>query len=185
MNFNFINDFIALIMRGGAAITIAIGITAAVVAIVSVLVELRNDRRARDNFTIEARRLTEVNVDIDHAVEVTPVQKIPSTKDGTDETAFAVLKLPMKNIGDGPVDIIGMLVSGRMLSSANKLGIGTRSRDVEWSDYSPFSWNEPQVRQVFSGISTTKHLVTQATTYVRLSAKETLGMRRLDAINNV
>ena len=47
-----------------------------------------------------------------------------------------VLRMPLKNIGDGPIDILGMLASARTLTYEQwENGIGARSRDVEWSDY--------------------------------------------------
>ncbi len=182
-----------------AIISIATAVIIAAATVAGVYLTSRGERRARDNIGIEQRRLTEVNIRVGDNVKLTATQKIPlsplpsrskegeaaTEESGTRETAFMVLRLPLMNIGDGPVDILGMLVSARVLSAAHKPGIGTRSRDVEWKDYQALYWSDTEPGQVFSGISTTKHLVTGAQHFIRLAAKESTTMRRIDAVNNV
>jgi hypothetical protein len=145
--------------------------------------EERQERRAGDIYAIEERRLTEVNLVVKNAIQLTS----PSAQ-AAQETPFVIFRVPVENIGDGPVDILASLVSSRVLSSKFKQGIGLRSRDVEWSDYEAFFWDHPdssQERALFAGISTTKNMVGSADHLIRLAAKEQATLRRIDAVNSV
>lgn len=179
-------DFLLSVVQHNSGLTALLSlILAALIAIIGFLFEWRRERRARDTFSIERRRLTEVNIKIGHRVRVVPVHDAATSTDGARESAFTLLRLPMRNIGDGPVDVLAMLAAGRVLSAVYKKGIGTRSRDVEWDDYQPFYWNDARAGQVYSGISTTKHMVARADAYTRLAAQESALMRRVDAVNSV
>jgi hypothetical protein len=107
---------------------------------VALFLDYRKERRARDNFGIERRRLSEVNLKVKHNVRLVRVRQKKQSA-ATEQTeqkqgVFMVLRIPLKNIGDGPIDIIGMLASARLLSFVEwEKGIGARSRDVEWNDY--------------------------------------------------
>jgi hypothetical protein len=163
--------------------------------------DYRSDRRARreeqrkqDNLGLERRRLTEVNIKLQHELRVTSPREVEdSTVDITrgdaasykGENPFAVFHLPLHNIGDGPVDILGMLVSGRVLSTIAAPTVGRRSRDVQWNDYQQSYWDDEQCDGLFCGISTTKHLVSSRDYFVRLAANEEIALRRIDAVNNV
>src|SRR5690348_3265560 len=64
-------------------------------------VEIRRNRRERENLTIERRRLSEVNIGMTPDLQVTPESN----------RAFVILRLALSNLGDGPVDLLGVLVS--------------------------------------------------------------------------
>jgi hypothetical protein len=198
----------------GANTTPVIVVTAAGLglAIVTLILDYRNERRASDSFGIERRRLSEVNLRIKHNVQLMRVRptdrsQIALTLAAAGDTAatepggaaadaaavstepdaaFMVLRMPMKNIGDGPIDILGMLASAKQMTFSEwERGIGARSRDVEWSDYRASFWNDEDLDgSLFAGISTTKSLVNTADNFNRLSAKESGAMRRLDAIHD-
>ncbi len=188
----------SLIQNNG---TLTILSAVAVIALggLALFLDYRNDRRARDNFSIERRRLTEVNLKIDHELDLLRIKSPPnlSTSEqipameaadstASKEGAYMVVRLPIQNIGDGPVDILGMLASARQLSyDSFERGIGTRSRDVEWGDYQPFYWNDDATNKVFSGISTTKHLINTADNFTRFASRESGTMRRIDAVNDL
>jgi hypothetical protein len=145
--------------------------------------EETQERRAGDIYAIEERRLTEVNLVVKNDIQLTS----PSAE-AEHETPFVIFRLPVENIGDGPVDILASLVSSRILSSKFKQGIGLRSRDVEWSDYEAFFWDHPdnqQERALFAGISTTKNMVGSADHLIRLAAKEQATLRRIDGVNSI
>ena len=159
---------------------------ASLAAVLLVLVELRRlsrersqEEREQGNLGVERRRLTEVNIRVDHNVKLT--EQHPGT---TGDYPFLVFFLPLENKGDGPVDIWGSLVSSRVLDSAHKPGIGLRSRDVEWSDYQTFVWNASTAHDMFAGTSTTKNMIATADHFVRLSSKEKGTLRRIDGVNN-
>ena len=163
-----------------------ITIVASLVTILIVFIEYRrfnNERnqeeREKGNLGVERRRLTEVNIKVKNKLNVTNLQKTT-----IDEYPFTVFYLQLKNEGDGPVDIWASLVSSRVLSSTQKPGIGKRSRDVEWSDYKKFFWNESTTQDIFAGTSTTKNMVADIGHFVRLSSNEESTLRRIDGINN-
>jgi hypothetical protein len=90
---------------------------------VALFLDYRNERRARDNFGIERRRLSEVNLRVKHNVRLVRVRQKKQSA-ATEQTeqkqgAFMVLRMPLKNIGDGPIDIIGMLASARAAGTWN------------------------------------------------------------------
>ena len=81
------------------------------------------------------------------------------------------LRLPIQNIGDGPIDILAVLIAGRLLSAEHKPGLATQSRDVEWGDFQPLFWNSPQDDEIFLGLSTTKNAISTPKDFMRLSAR--------------
>ena len=103
------------------------------------ILDYRNDRLANVTFGIERRRLSEVNLKVKHNVRLIRVRektqkRAPASQQ--EQGAFTVLRMPLKNIGDSPIDILGMLASVRTLTYQQwENGIGARSRAVEWSDY--------------------------------------------------
>jgi len=166
--------------QGGVAFAATIAAAGVIFAGASLFFEWLAERRARSTFSIERRRLSEVNVKLDYSLHFTSVDHTASG----DKKAFMILHLPLKNIGDGPVDLLGMLISSRLLSQRGKAGVGFRSRDVEWDDYERLYWNARNSNAPFAGISTTKHVVSAAEDYIRLSAKEEGTLRRIDAVSN-
>jgi hypothetical protein len=182
-------DFISNVLSTISANTLftVISIAAVIFAALALFLDYRNDRRARDTFSIERRRLTEVNVKIDHKVRLTSALPAKLSANAGPPGAFLIFRLPMENIGDGPVDILGMLASSRLLTYDEWLrGIGARSRDVEWGDYHCSYWNEENISEkIFAGTSTTKHLINTANNFTRLAARELGAMRRIDAVYNV
>jgi hypothetical protein len=95
-----------------------------------------------------------------------------------------VLRLPLVNLGDGPVDILGTLVSARALTSPEQI-ISTRSRDVGWADYQAYPWNYRQPGEPFCGISTTRYLTVSGDQFSRLAVKEDIELLRIEAVKNV
>lgn len=176
-----LGNLLSLVQNNGA-LTIAIASLIVLGALVEFRRQERAERRARDNFSIERRRLTEVNVRVDYDLEISPLQ--PSSPP-VDKAAFMSLRLPIENIGDGPIDLLAVLVAGRVLSAEYKPGLGTRSRDVEWRDFQPLYWNDPQDDQLFTGLSTTKNAITTPRDFMRLASRERGVLRRIDAVNNV
>ncbi len=169
-------------LPSGNIIGIFILILSVIGGVVYFFIDWRAERRARDTFGIERRRLTEVNLKVDYDLHFSPVQHGLLS---TSRSVFLSLRLPIQNIGDGPVDILAMLVTGRILSAEEKPGIGARSRDVEWSDFQTLYWNSPRSDTLFVGISTTKNTIAKADDFNRLAAKENGVLRRLDAVENI
>src|SRR5215831_797015 len=89
--------------------------------------------------------------------------------DSSNVSPIASFDLQLSNIGDGPIDILCALMSGRMLDSAKKPGIGTRARNVEWADHRSFYWNVSDVNLFFTDTSTTKSMISSADQYLRLA----------------
>jgi hypothetical protein len=178
------------ILSANSTLVFILTVLGAALASATVILDYRNERRARDNFGVERRRLSEVNLKVEHNVRlVLARQKRPVSASGQQQGeqkqgAFMVLRMPLENIGDGPIDILGMLASARQLTYTEwENGIGARSRDVEWNDYHASYWNREDLsHSVFAGISTTKSLVNAADNFTRLAAKEYGAMRRLDAV---
>jgi hypothetical protein len=175
-------DFFSSFIPNWSIIGIFILIIGTFATGVAIWLDWHSERRASDTFGIERRRLAEVNMKVDYNAQITPLQPSPVAGE---QAAFMILRLPVENIGDGPVDILAVLITGRLLSAQFKPGLGTRSRDVEWGDFQPLYWNDPDVSQIFLGISTTKDAISAANDYVRLAAKESGVLRRIDAVNNV
>ncbi len=171
-------DAITNLSPNGGLITTA----AIVIGVVTYFtIDWRSERRARDTFGIERRRLTEVNLKVDYDLALT----VPQPGGTSGETAYLSLRLPIQNIGDGPVDLLAVLTSGRLLSPTYRPGVGSRSRDVEWSDFQPFYWNDERANDVFVGISTTKNTISRAEDFTRLAARESGTLRRIDAVNDM
>jgi hypothetical protein len=153
-----LSNLVSLI-QNNTTITVVVVTIVLLAAFVQYRWQERNERRARDNFSIERRRLTEVNVKVDYDLELSSLQ--PSSEPDK-KTAFMSLRLPIQNIGDGPIDILAVLIAGRLLSAEYKAGIAKRSRDVEWSDFQPLYWNSPDDDAIFLGLSTTKNAISRA-----------------------
>lgn len=96
------------------------------------------DARAQYFLAVEGRRLDKANIVVNSSLKlITPPasgQIAPSSQADAAQP-FLVFRLPLRNEGDGPVDILASLVSARVLSNTHKPGIGLRRRDVEWDDY--------------------------------------------------
>src|SRR5262249_47464442 len=150
------------------------------------VIEVIRIRRERENLTIERRRLAEVNLGMEPEF----------TTEAEGHTAYVSLRLPFQNKGDGPVDLLGVLVSARALTP---LGAGTNSRDVGWEDYRQLPWNHPAHRgtaltaedaaaagpdSLFRGFSTTRLLTISPDQYPRLAVNENLELLRMEAIMN-
>jgi hypothetical protein len=143
-------------------------------------VEIRRNRRERENLTIERRRLSEVNIGMTPDLQVTPESN----------RAFVILRLALSNLGDGPVDLLGVLVSAKVLTSP---GAGTGSRDVGWADYGQLAWNYPlydadaqlaPAGSLMRGVSTSRLLTVSADQYPRLAVKENLDLLRTEVVIN-
>ncbi len=175
------------VLGANSTLVLIISFFGVIIAGITIALDFRNERRARDSFSIERRRLSEVNLKITHKVRLTPVSQREASQDEQGQGAFMILQMPMENIGDGPIDILGMLGSAKQLTYDEwSKGIGARSRDVEWTDYHASYWNDEDLNgKVFAGISTTKSLINSADNFTRLAAKESGSMRRLDAVHDM
>jgi hypothetical protein len=140
------------------------------------LTKIERDRSQREseNLSTERRRLAEVNIGMQQELEVTQDR----------DRGYIVLRLPLVNLGDGPVDILGTLVSARALTSPEQI-ISTRSRDVGWADYQAYPWNYPEAGEPFCGISTTRYLTVSADQFPRLAVKEDIELLRIEAVKNI
>src|SRR5690348_3000024 len=98
---------LASLIQNNTTVTVVVVTIILLGAFVQYRWQERNERRARDNFSIERRRLTEVNVKVDYDLEISSLQ--PSSEPGK-KTAFMSLRLPIQNIGDGPIDILAVLI---------------------------------------------------------------------------
>ncbi len=175
-------NIVSNLLPTGNVVGIFILILSVIGGVVYFFIDWRAERRARDTFGIERRRLTEVNLKVDYDLQFSPVQHGLLSNS---QSVFLSMRLPIQNIGDGPVDILAMLVTGRLLSAEEKPGIGARSRDVEWNDFQTLYWNSPRLDTLFVGISTTKNTIAKADDFNRLAAKENGVLRRLDAVENI
>jgi hypothetical protein len=117
------------------------------------------ERRNDQIFAMQRIRLTETNLATKDRIRVI---------DSGSVSPIASFDLQLSNIGDGPIDILCALMSGRMLDSTKKPGIATRARNVEWADHRSFYWNDRDANGLFSGISTTKSMISSADQYLRL-----------------
>jgi hypothetical protein len=180
--FQLLSKAIQSITQNGLVLSIISIVSAIIIAGIAIYLDWRNEQRSRDTFTIERRRITEVNLKVNYQLQIAPSQQTT-----LGDHAFMVLRLLLENSGDGPVDILGMLASARFLSGDYKQGTGNRGRDVEWGDYEPFYWDQQNLGEstLICGISTTKHIVSSGDDYIRLAAKETASLRRIDAVNNI
>lgn len=175
------------VLSANSTLVLIVTVLGVAVGGVALFLDYRNDRRANDTFGIERRRLSEVNLKVKHNVRLIRVREKRQKQEPAgqqEQGAFMVLRMPLKSIGDGPIDILGMLASARTLTYEQwENGIGARSRDVEWSDYHTSYWNRKDIsHNVFAGLSTTKSLVNATDNFTRLAAKEYGAMRRLDAV---
>lgn len=175
------------VLSANSTLVLIVTVLGVAVGGVALFLDYRNDRRANDTFGIERRRLSEVNLKVKHNVRLIRVREKTQKQEPAsqrEQGAYMVLRMPLKNIGDGPIDILGMLASARTLTYEQwENGIGARSRDVEWSDYHTSYWNRKDIsHNVFAGLSTTKSLVNATDNFTRLAAKEYGAMRRLDAV---
>jgi hypothetical protein len=171
---------LSIFEQGGGLFAAIVAGTSIALAAVSLFFEWLGERRARATFSIERRRLSEVNIRLEYSLHLTPV-----TRDAAGVAkSHMILHLPLRNIGDGPVDILALLISSRLLSARGKAGVGSRSRDVAWDDYERLYWSDHSEGVPFAGISTTKHVVSSPDDYIRLSAKEEGVLRRIDAVSD-
>lgn len=131
------------------------------------------DRRNGQIFAMQRIRLTETNLRTKDRMRVI---------DAKSATPIVSYDLQLANIGDGPIDILCALMSARMLDSDKHPGIGTRARNVEWTDHRSFYWNDRDASGIFSGISTTKSMIAAADQYLRLAPGGRGILRRKDAI---
>jgi hypothetical protein len=95
---------------------------------------------------------------------------------------MASFNLTLANIGDGPIDILCALICGRMLDLRFRPGIGTHGRNVEWDDHRPYYWNDRGSTGVFTGLSTTKSMISAPDQYLRLAPGAKGVLRRKDAV---
>lgn len=178
-------DFLTFLSQYGPTILVVVGVLYLLIDLERNRRERREDRRkqekseqSKENLATERRRLAEVNIRVDHKLVLT----LPSDE-ASKEKPFTIFSMPLKNIGDGPVDILASLTASRIMSSKYKVGMGLRNRDVEWEDHEPHFWNGDPAG-LFTGTSTTRTMVSSGDEFLRLAAKEYGTLRRIDAVNN-
>jgi hypothetical protein len=152
----------------------------------------REDRRQQFQADVERRRLSERNLDVQASADLfhRHVGSPDGKHIGEPVNPFVVAQLELKNIGDGPIDLLACMVAGRELTD-DKFPLATQARDVAWDDLLHFFWDEndpvDDTGQVplFRGISTTKNITYSPDQLVRLDPRQREELIRIDAVINL
>ncbi len=159
---------------------------------------LRNDVKKiglqQEDILIRRRRLADQNIDLKAKVKLLykhdyPIDDGGIRRIGNAIEPFVVGVFDLRNTGDGPVDLLAALVSGRELSPEHRLGLGRLGRDVVWTDLKRYDWNEGYDQNssapLLRGLSTTKQVLYAADQLIRLDPAEHEALNRVDYLENV
>jgi hypothetical protein len=98
---------------------------------------------------------------------------------------FVFSNIKIKNVGDGPVDIVASLMSARIVSGKYHIGAGLRGRNPGLDDFESLFWNHANPQGLFTGISTTQDMTIGPDYFLRLAPHEDGVLSRIDAVNNI
>lgn len=158
---------------------------------------LRNDVKKigleQEDVLIRRRRLADQNIDLEANVKLLYKHDYPieggKRQIGKAIEPFVVGVFDLRNTGDGPVDLLAALVSGRELSPEHRSGLGRLGRDVVWTDLKRYYWNEGYDQNssppILRGLSTTKQVLYAPDQLIRLDPAEHEALNRVDFLENV